>query len=355
MPPYRPAALIAHDATDPADAPVRRRSLPALFRAVAAAALLGALGACGGGSSTPSPPPPPPPSGPLDAQLSVPTPVGYDADHLAAFNRLNEIRLAAGLGMLAQHRLMDQAAQAHADWEVANDVYGHEEVAGTPGFTGVEWWDREAALGYTPASGEEIASSGYAAVAAVNGLVNVVYHRIGILTFESVDVGIGHSTRSASHVSDPLVIDIAVPRGDPIRGRGQFAQTSIGGAAIWPLNGSLGVATHMGAEIPNPVPGTDSGLLGTPASITVASTSAIAASRFEITHVSTGLIVPAILLDYQNDPNGLLSPSDIALIPLAALEPHTVYAVTFSGSATDRASGVPTSLDRNWQFTTGEE
>ena len=33
--------------------------------------------------------------------LTVPTPVGYDADRLAAFKRLNEIRLSAGLGMLA--------------------------------------------------------------------------------------------------------------------------------------------------------------------------------------------------------------------------------------------------------------
>ena len=75
--------------------------------------------------------------------MSVPDPVGYDADRLAAFNRLNEIRLSAGLGMLAQQPLMDRAAQAHADWEIANDVFGHVEQAGTMGFTGAHWYDRD--------------------------------------------------------------------------------------------------------------------------------------------------------------------------------------------------------------------
>ena len=97
-----------------------------------------------------------PPPAPIAAQLTVPTPVGYDADRLAAFNRLNEIRLSAGLGMLAQNTEMDQAAQAHAAWMVANDSFTHDEVAGTPGFTGANWASGIEAFGYVPVEGAEV-------------------------------------------------------------------------------------------------------------------------------------------------------------------------------------------------------
>ena len=133
----------------PAGHAARRRRLATLFRAVVTATVASAtLSACGGGGGgAPEPPPPPAPTpvptpspaptGPMAAQMTVPTPVGYDADRLAAFNRLNEIRLSAGLGMLAQSTRMDQAAQAHAEWMVANDSFTHEEVVGTVDFTGV--------------------------------------------------------------------------------------------------------------------------------------------------------------------------------------------------------------------------
>ena len=242
--------------------PLSGRSLAALFRRVASAALLGSLGAIsacggGGGGGTPAPAPPPPapaPSGPLAAVLSVPAPVGYDADHLAAFNRLNEIRLSAGLGMLAQQPLMDRAAQAHADWEIANNVFGHVEQPGTIGFSGAHWYDRDEVLGYTPVMGGEVAASGSAAIEGVNLVVNAAYHRTIVLAIEPVDVGIGQSTQTTSNVSQPLVVDIAAPEFDPVRGQGQLAQASTGGVVIWPVDGAQGVQTHMGDELPNPSP-----------------------------------------------------------------------------------------------------
>ena len=121
---------------------LHRLSPSVLARAGAVAAVVGALGACGGGGVAPGPPAPSPAT-PIAAQLAVPRPVGYDADRLAAFDRLNEIRLSAGLGMLAQNAAMDRAAQAHADWIIANDSFTHEEVLGSPGFTGVNWWERD--------------------------------------------------------------------------------------------------------------------------------------------------------------------------------------------------------------------
>jgi hypothetical protein len=352
-------------AGSPAGHAARRRTLAELFRAVATATVASAaLSACGGGSAAApeSPPPPAPtpapspaPTGPIAAQMTVPTPVGYDADRLAAFNRLNEIRLSAGLGMLAQSTAMDQAAQAHAQWIIANDSFSHEEVAGTTGFTGESWPRRDAAFGYTPIGGEEVmAASGHSG-AEVDALVNGVYHRAGILAFEPVDVGIGWSSNSAADVSMPLVIDITRPGTDTVRGLGQGAQASIHGAAIWPIDGALNVPLRLGAESPNPVPSQDVLTLGTPASVTVGEEATISATVFVLTNSTTGAIVPTQVVSSGHDPNLLVPRSFIALVPLAPLSPNTSYSVTFAGSTVEALTGVKGVVNRSWSFTSATQ
>lgn len=351
-------------AGSPAGHAARRRTLAQLFRAVATATVASvALNACGGGGGSAaapeSPPPPAPapapspaPTGPIAAQMTVPTPVGYDADRLAAFNRLNEIRLSAGLGMLAQSTAMDQAAQAHADWMIANDSFSHEEVAGTTGFTGASWPLRDEAFGYVPVEGSEVIAGSGHAEAEVDALIGGVYHRAGLLAFGPVDVGIGWTSASAPHVSTPLVIDVTRPGTDAIRGMGQTAQASIRGAAIWPLDNARGVPRELGLESPNPIPGQDVLSLGMPVSVTVGESKTISAVTFTLTDGSTGLSVPVHLLTNQNDPNFLVPGSFIAIIPLAVLAPGTTYYASFSGSSVEFVSGGVEAISRDWSFTT---
>jgi hypothetical protein len=327
-------------------------------------AALTSLAACGGGGggAAPTPPPPPPApapaptsSTPIAAQLSVPTPVGYDADRLAAFNRLNEIRLAAGLGMLAQNVAMDRAAQAHAEWMVANDSFTHEEVAGTAGFTGVSWPLRDEAFGYLSAGGTEVMAERAYGAEGVDVLVNMVYHRAGMLAFEPVDVGIGWSARSAASISRPLVIDMTRPGTDPIRGLGQAAEPRISGVAIWPMDGALGVPLRLGLEIPNPVPGSDVLSLGTPPSITVDPLRTLAVATFTLTDASIGAVVPTTLLTGATDPHSLLPSSFAAAVPLGVLKPSTTYRVVFSAQATDVVFGTREEINRAWSFTTAAQ
>jgi hypothetical protein len=345
-------------------AAVRARALVVVSRLAAATALLASLGACGGGGGggdtpapppaptpAPSPAPSPTPTGPIAAQMSVPAPVGYDTERLAAFTRLNEIRLSAGLGMVAQNTLMDQAAQAHADWMVANDVFSHQEQAGTPGFTAESWALRDEVFGYVPVGGTEVmAASGHAS-AEVDALVNGVYHRAGMLAFEPVDVGIGWSGGAATHVATPLVIDLTCPGSDAVRGLGQTAQQTIGGVSIWPLDHATGVPTQLGMESPNPVPGQDVLTLGTPPSLTIGQFKTLSTLSFVLTNTATGAVVPTRTLTNQNDPNFLVPPSFVAAIPLVVLDPSTTYSVSFSGSATsmDRSTE---GITRAWSFTT---
>jgi len=351
----------------PAHVPTADLSLHLLFRMAAAAALIAtvlSLIACGGGggSEAPAPPPPPPapapaptPTAPIAAQLSVPTPVGYDADRLAAFNRLNEIRLSAGLGMLAQNTAMDQAAQAHADWMIANNSFTHDEIAGTPGFTGLNWPRRDEAFGYVPVEGIEVMTGPVHGAQGVDVLINTVYHRAGMLAFEPVDVGIGWSGLVATNVSMPLVLDITRPGTDMVRGLGQAAQARIHGAEIWPGDGAHEVPLRLGLEIPNPVPSQDVLSLGTPASIIVAETKTISGVSFVMTDSSSGAVVPVQILTNTNDPNFLVPESFIAAVPLTVLAPNTAYTVAFSGSAIERVSGATETINRTWSFTTASQ
>ncbi|MEO5687761.1 MAG: CAP domain-containing protein [Burkholderiaceae bacterium] len=351
-------------ARGPNDGVVRGRTLVAMLRLVAAAALLSALGACGGGGGEPAPAPEPPspppaptpvPSAPIAAQMTVPTPVGYDADRLAAFNRLNEIRLSAGLGMLAQNAAMDQAAQAHADWIIANDSFTHAEVAGTVGFTAVNWWNRDEVFGYVPIEGEEVIAGLVHGSQGVDVLVNGVYHRPGMLAFQPVDVGIGWSGGVAASISMPLVIDITRPGLDPTRGLGQAAQPLINGVAIWPINGAKGVPLRLGLEFPNPVPSQGVLTLGTPLSITVDPEQRVSVSSFTLINSGTGSTVPTLTLTSQNDPNGLVPQSFAAAIPLAPLSPTTTYAASVSGTMTGALTGVAMDFKRSWSFTTATQ
>lgn len=333
----------------------RRRTLAALFRGIASVAVLGGLQGCGGGGGdapSPAPEPTPPPTGPIAAQMTVPIPVGYDADRLAAFNRLNEIRLSAGLGMLSQNVLLDQAAQAHAEWIVANDSFTHVEVAGTPGFTGAHWWDRAEAAGYVPAEGEEVMAAPAQGSGGVDALVSSVYHRSGILAFEPVDVGIGWSGGAAADASLPLVIDVTRPGTDGVRGVGQSAQPGIDGVSIWPVDGASGVALRLGKEAPNPVPTQDVSTLGMPVSVIVDEETTISVDSFVVVDAATGIAVQGQILVNANDPNLLLPRSFAAFVPLMPLAANTVHVVTFTGAATGFLTGVRRSIQRSWSFTT---
>lgn len=285
----------------------------------------------------------------------MPTPVGYDAERLAAFDRLNEIRLAAGLGMLAQSTPMDQAAQAHAEWMIANDSFTHDEAAGTPGFTGENWPRRDEAFGYVPLEGDEVIAGSSRGSAGVDVLVNGVYHRAGMLAFEPVDVGIGWSGGAAANVSMPLVIDVTRPGSDTARGFGQSAQSWIDGASVWPIDGAHDVPLRLGLESPDPVPSQDVLTLGTPVSVTVDESRTISATQFTLVDVATGLSVPTQLLTNKSDANFLIPESFIAAIPLEPLSPSVTYRAIFSGSTLQFPSGVVETLTRTWSFTTADQ
>lgn len=164
---------------------------------VLALAALAACGGGGGGSSSESSSggdsssglPPLPAQDPIvvttpepEANLLAVAGVYSDANRASAFDRLNAIRLQAGLGVLRQVAAIDVAAQGHADWLSYNNYVSHVQVVGTYGFTGVTPGARNIAASYNFYSAEVISFGSATATGAahVDALMAAPYHRLAM-------------------------------------------------------------------------------------------------------------------------------------------------------------------------------
>jgi hypothetical protein len=132
-----------------------------------------------------------------------------------------------------------------------------------------------------------------------------------------------------------------------------MAQMGNSAVVIWPLDGAKDLATHMGNEIPNPVPTKDVLELGVPASLSVETGATIATASFSMFEEANGIAVPAVLLDKASDPEHRLPGSFVGLVPIEGLKVNSVYRVEFTGSITLPGSSTPQNYSRAWRFTTG--
>ena len=272
-----------------------KTNLVGLFAAAAVAALTGCGGGGGSGTSaaavsTPVPKtsPAPAPTSARQPVTSVPTPT-YAASsfQLAAFNHLNAIRGSLGLGLLAQNAALDGSAQAHANYIKANGSgNGHIETAGVSGFTGMNPGDRMFAAGYNlSAASEDIAFTGTGA-AAVDDLIDAVYHRIPFLSFKIRDIGVGFVQTSTD--PNPAFNTYANVLNMGYIGSGQGAPSVA--TIVWPADNSTATSISMTAESPRPGTPGSSGVFGYPVSISVDEDRAITVTSFKLTD-NTGTAV----------------------------------------------------------------
>lgn len=243
------------------------------------AVLCTSLTACGGGGSDSTPttstaaPAPTPSPAPAPADVtrqpvtSVPTPTYLAGSfQLDAFNRLNLIRGSLGLGLFTQNASLDGSAQAHANYLKANGIgNGHLEVAGKVGYTGVSPGDRMVAAGCSLTAGSEDIGFTGAGVAAVDDLIDAVYHRIPFLSFKIRDVGFGFVQTSAD--PNPAFNTYANVLNMGYIGTGQGAPSVT--SVVWPADNSTTTSLSMPAESPRPGAPGASGVFGYPVSISV--------------------------------------------------------------------------------------
>lgn len=302
----------------------------------------------GGGSSTPATSTSNAPATPAASTLVTSVqPASYAGGAAEAYNRLNAERQACGFGLVAQNVSLDASASAHSYYEVTNNIGGHNETPGAPGFTGATPQDRGNVAGYVGTVGEGmwIGSTGDE---AMRGLLSGVYHAIGLLG-QYRDIGLSYrvwpvvTSLGTFNNNFTLVADLGTPKA--------AGPQLIGGGDVltYPCAGRTGVNRQLRGETPNPVPGRDIGAnpLGTPIIIMARTGNTLVITGATMTQVGGAPVALRAPVSQANDPNGYFTASQAYIAPDAPLAPNTEYQVKISGSN----NGAPFSKD--FVFKTG--
>lgn len=302
--------------------------------------------------TTPSPTVTPP-----DLQTTVPTPTyAPGSPELNAFNELDAIRTALGLGRLAQNTKLDLAAKNHTSYiaqniETDRSVYSHTEIASLPGFTGVTPSDRTLFAGYGKNAGEVLtvdAPNGYS-LTPVQVFLNTVYHRSALLDHCYREVGISETTKTMKNtlVFAPFVMEFGYQSGCQ-RNASDFVMH-------YPASGQTDVPYTMMAETPNPIkdlPLTADGsadFMQTTYPISVASVPGTSIGVTSITVTAQGETTPVTMnaITAANDPNPAYARNNwVYFVGKTPFKAKTTYNVAFVGTVNGA------NITQNWSFTT---
>lgn len=255
----------------------------------------------------------------------------------SAFQQVNAARSQCGFGALSQAAELDTSASAHASYMAQNGSYGHDEVQGKPGFTGVQFSDRETAAGYRWAfAGEVLAqvNTNQTGADAVRALLAVPYHA-ALMLDQFRDVGFGWSTVSGFPT---LTADFGTRSG-----QSGFIPA---GVVTYPCNGVSDAVAVATGESPSPFPSNPSAQWGQ--TITVRGPSDLAISAASITGPGGSVQILATYgAGQMADPHntGDFTQGTFAIIP-APLQANTTYNVSIAYT-TGGAAG-----RRDFSFTT---
>lgn len=286
------------------------------------------------GTATDAPPadtkpvdPPPVPGAVYGAKCT-----GWDANEQKAWEEIAIVRGKLGMGALDCIDPIMKAGRAHSNYIQANGGgLTHTEDASKPGYTGVQFWDRMKAAGFTgPGSAMfEVVHSipeAHGAILGEGGWINTLYHRIPFVSYGAKGYGFGASTKAST-------IDFSSGGAKP----------AAGALATWPVDGDTAIWTtfRCASEVPNPLPGQT--FAGYPVSLTA--TGALAITEHTIDG-GTGALEHVMLMKGA-DSTGLIPADQVYLIPKAPLKVSTKYTVKIAGTSGGAA------FSKTWVFTTG--
>ena len=335
-----------------------------LLSILALTALLAACGGGGGGGTgtavTPAPVDPFVPST-ITVATTLPTYPG-GSEELAAFNTLNNARTTCGFGGLNQNTVLDQAALNHNFYMATNNVFGHGETPGLPGYTGSNSNDRATAAGYPLARqsfsenlagnwGSAVTKAGFGAV-GMTRLLSAPYHLEGLVGPHR-EVGISVRSSGATGSGADYIVSGFLP--------GAWLSSSSGSTSTlpaqrqsstdvltYPCQGITGAAYQLRDETPNPV--TPRNLLtnpiGHPIFIQLLLGRVLVVTSVSVTGPA-GSVALLPTMTYANDPNFLLSPHQAIVMPNLPMTPNTTYSVVINGTN----NGTP--FTRSFTFSTG--
>ncbi len=254
----------------------------------------------------------------------------------AALAQVNQTRQLVGLPPVTLNTNLDKAAQAHADYLQTNSSgVSHDETPGLAGFTGVDLGARSTAAGYTYSSINEVISGGVSTgQPAVQGLVQAIYHRFGILAPEVAEVGIGLG--QAIGKSPNFVIELGATASNAVT-------LASGWLGMYPVAEQTEVVRDFlsDTEIPDPI--LSQNRVGYPVSIHARARDTLLVSSFSLKPVG-GAPMSVQLLNSPADHH--VPANAAAIVPMTILDYGTQYQADFSGTL----NGQP--VARSWTFTT---
>ena len=218
----------------------------------------------------------------------------------------NVLRAAVGAPAVRADDRVTTAAQRHAEYLARTDALGHDEVPGSPGFSGVFVRDRLAAQGLSDANASEVATSFSSGTDGVRSLWVLPYHRLGLMHPQAVVAGWGHAETSGRTITVGVILyDFAVPAPDRVRA---------------PAPDQRVAGTYSGEEIPDVLPAGASRPVGYPIMLVYSGARAVDLRTARLTQVGgpdfAYHVVPQL---YERD--------YVAVIPAAPLAPGARYRV----------------------------
>jgi len=303
------------------------------------AALLTACGGGGGGSSTASNDVVTPPTTPTPTptQPGAPTATGDTATD--GFNWFNYRRSQIGLSTLSRNAQMNAAAAGHSNYLRLNNTVTHDQVQGSPGYTGATLANRFSAAGYQLvgpyAYGEVISAAGErSGFYHAEELIAAIYHRF--VVFEPVFKEMGTGAATGNNNYTYFTADLAA-----VNGYG--AGVGRGNVANYPADNQTAVPTSFFSdnESPDPVPNQNE--VGYPISVHADISAQLRVTTFTVRPRGEADLTVRLL---QRSTDTHTPTSAASIIPLATLRANTTYDVSFTGTVDSVA------VSRNWSFTT---
>jgi len=305
------------------------------------------------------------------------TPINDDSQSDAitdVYDYLNQLRKSAGLISVAKNELLAQAATNHADYLVTHNIFGHDEIQGLSGFTGVSASDRVNEVLYSSRIVGEGIATGKNANDAIDNLFSAIYHRFTLMNPDFNEIGISAIVKN-SNSSMILVHNIAnselnrLCQQSPFTGSGtyysnvckddiklavtEYNQTLTNtrnlneDIIVWPPVDGENIPPAFFEETPDPL--SDYGVSGYPVSVEYNSANLgefILNSINLYEDITNEFVTNTRLLTGDTDPNQSFSHNQYALFPLQRLSWNTRYRVEISYSI-DGIPGV-----KNWTFQT---
>jgi hypothetical protein len=279
-----------------------------------------------------------------DAAPLVKEPVAEPTEDPAtdAIDAVNQLRAQAGLLPLTADQKLARAAQAHADYVLANwaSYQGngwslHDEQPGLGDFTGQNGDERAARFGWTGLPVYEVISNRPSGSAAVVSWIETLYHRLPVLTPRVSLAGYGQAAKQGLYVNVLIV------------GAESVDETALAmhPAVKYPAGDAADVPAEWdGNEVPQPTPppgGYPSGPVITlqyPAGVI---------TEAKATLTGPGGPVPCVVTTSAEDE--LLGPGNVVLLPHDSLHAFATYSVAVSGKRDGAA------FSETWEFTTRAE